>query len=196
MICQFCHSTDDVQQKTKFVACRRCLTLQKHMKRDTGLFYDVMNRRYMSGIDVQADFADCNKLLVLDLHGVTDLLSKPVFAEMAAKMDARDIRIILLSYVGTTTQTRTDAQLDMIEYILQLPCNVRAFTCFHRGEKVELSNKGHFVQMLLKPDATIHFFDDSLDHVSAARAAGVTAHHVQTSDPTMLLNDIYSIFEM
>lgn len=201
MNCQFCHSVDDVQQKPKFTACRACLTLQKRMKRDTGLFYDVMGRRYMTGADIRTEFSKDKRLLVLDLHGVTDLLSKAEFADMVTRVEAAGFRVILLSYVGTTTQTRIDAQTDMLAYMAHA-ANVCAFTCFHRGDTVELSNKGHFVQMLMDPETTVHFFDDGLDHVMAVGSVGsvgsidtgsVTAHHVQTNDSSCLLHEIYQL---
>ena len=192
MSCQFCGSQTDVQQKSKFAACRVCLKVQKRLKHDSGVYFDVLARAYRTGDEVRAQFATptCRRL-VLDLHGVTDLLSMPDFAQLTDSALAAGVdHVVLLSYVGTTTQTRIEAQTAMEQYVREVGHQplVSAFVCFHRGDTVEPSNKGHFVQMLHAP--SVLFFDDSTDHVSAAQNAGADAHHVMTEDPSVLLAQI------
>ena len=183
-----------MQQKSKFAACRVCLKVQKQLKHDSGIYFDVLARAYRTGDEVRAQFPTLNcRKLVLDLHGVTDLLSVPDFAQLTSSALAAGVdHVVLLSYVGTTTQTRIEAQAAMEQYVREVTAGnqllVSAFVCFHRGGTVEPSNKGHFVQMLHAP--SVLFFDDSTDHVSAAQSAGADAHLVTTEDPGVLIAQV------
>ena len=109
--------------------------------------------------------------LRLDLYGVADLL--PVTTLPKEKM-------IVISYVGKLTCTRTNARIEMVNRIKsgQILAGVLVFL---RGKKGTLeenmchrSGSKAWVNTKLKPSKSMHFVDDSSDHYESVKSLHLT----------------------
>lgn len=170
-MCDFCPETQGVEQKKKYKACHTCRTASKKAGQGSGLFYDSINKQYVDGDALPAVVVA--RALVLDLHNVTDLLSVPEFIEHVGPLKDKYDHVVLLSYVGTTTDTRTGAETQMREFHEGLPW-IHGYLCFKRGAAVATGNKGDFIGRL----QAIHvdFLDDHEDHIAAGRESGAVSH--------------------
>lgn len=195
MNCDFCPGAIDVQQKLKYKACRDCRMVQKLASKNCGVYYDAKHGKYVSGdniheryhgqeSDVQSSF------LVLDLHNVVDLLTPNELADATAPLRQFN-NIIILSFVGTTTETRIQAQKDMVLYRELIP-DLDTYLCFKRGDAPAPGNKGHFIAMM-QPASSIHFLDDHEDHIKAGLAAGATVHHVPDGTKAKVIETLQSL---
>lgn len=164
--CDFCAATERVKVGDRWTACHACRSASKNAKKGTGLYYDAIERTYCEGKDLRVEAA--GDVLVLDLHNVTDMFSPEQFRELVAPLIPR-YHVVLLSYVGTTTRTRIDAEAQMREFHAALPM-IDGYLCFRRGDTVAPGNKGHFISLVRAGKVT--FLDDGADHIASGKAAG------------------------
>lgn len=110
------------------------------------------------------------KLVVTDLHKTLDTTSPSKVPSLP-----EDTKMVVLSYIGTSQSTLTDAVSDVKERIKTGQVVFGVF-CFHRGHRgavtTEEGSKAHVCQ-ILKP---ILFLDDALDHVKSVDTLGVQTH--------------------
>lgn len=175
MACSFCQCRDKVNPISNgwFAACWQCRSVSKKSKKEP-LFYNILEGKY-----VDAPTPRAPRALVLDLHNVCDRFEPKEMAELAAPLAAKGWHVLVLSYVGSTTNTRLGAQDYAAEMHQHLPA-LDAYLCFQRGEGVLPSNKGGFIAAL--GAAETQFLDDGEDHIASGKAAGAVAHLV-TKNP-------------
>ena len=176
MNCYFCGANDNVQQKANWQVCRTCTQLSKKCSKGEGLYYHVLNRQYVAGD--QPDLS-VGKLLVLDLHNVTDQVPP---AELDAVLAETKVdKVVVLSFVGTTTDTRVEADTQIREIVAAIKSKpIDGYLCFKRGDHVRPGNKGGFIAA--SGASQVYFLDDSSDHIAAGTAAGAMC--TQIPNPT------------
>lgn len=175
MSCRFCPSRKDVNEKEICVHCRR---VSKACKKGTGIYYNVKTKTYVQGDELN----EPNPCIIFDLHGVADLFTLQEFIQLVQPLQSK---VYLLSYVGSTTNTRLGA-CQWMEDLIKLAPHVNAFLCFARKDSPAPGNKGGFIQSLGSPDVT--FLDDGKDHIEAAK--NVSKAHLVPSDGKNFVQEI------
>lgn len=156
-----------------FIRCEKCRTLSKECRKGTGLFFNVQDHTLHSGDHLSLPLSP-GRVLVLDLHGVVDLLP-PEQLRAAVKVPA-----IILSFVGSTTDRRIEAH----QYIKSvLGENIHdGWMCFHKRNTALPGTKGGFMKCLTAQGFTPVLFDDSLDNCQSAADAGCEFRLIDSVD--------------
>jgi len=175
--CEFCKSGENVQEQERWTVCQNCKQVSKKCRKGSGLYYQIADPVagvgaagvYVTG-DQLPDVAKSmgRRALVFDFHNVADRFRPEEFADLVAPF-VGSYSLYVLSYVGSTTPTRVEADAD-IRAMMALVPELRGWLCFRRSEAVEPGNKGGFIRAL--GATSVCFFDDSEDHVKSGKAAG------------------------
>jgi len=177
--CEFCKSGENVQELARWTVCQPCKQVSKKCRKGSGLYYQIADPTAgvgAAGVYVTGDqLPDVAKsrgrdALVFDLHNVADRFKPNLneFAELVAPF-VGSYSLHVLSFVGSTTPTRVEADAD-IQAMMALVPELQGWLCFRRSEAVEPGNKGGFIRAL--GATSVCFFDDSEDHVESGKAAG------------------------
>lgn len=170
MPCEFClNDTETSVWKSsrgrEWNRCTPCAQVSKKCKKGAGIYYSVGDSCYLTGEELAAHYADeAERHVLLDLHGVTDLFTPEEFKEIMSVVPEGTV-VKILSFVGSTTQTRVDAHHQILEY------GVPGYLCFARKDTAGAGSKGGFIVATGVADALV-FADDSEDHVASAKDAG------------------------
>lgn len=149
--CSFCRISEGVPWK-EFSLCNTCKKLSKKISKSEGIYYDVLNTKYITGDEIPG-FSNAT---ILDLHGVADLLTPEELPKG---------NIIILSYVGTTTQTRITAHNDIMLFKDTIE---GGYLCFRKEPTLHTGNKGHFIMKMCNNGGSCKLFvDDSEDNCSS-----------------------------
>lgn len=190
--CSFCRlDTNNPESWTNkrgntYVRCDACKKVSKQCKKHTGQYYSVNNNQYVTGAELHKLLYGKSSLLVLDLHGVADILPVTETCELIRRHGVDEIWI--LSYVGSTTQQRIDAHTYILDLIHMSSVPVHGWLCFYKSAKCEVGNKGGFLKCF--PDVSrCILLDDSNDNVAAAKDAG--AQGVLVTNETSLRTVLY-----
>ena len=184
MQCEFCKSGVDVTEGERWTICRLCKQVSKKCKKGSGQYYRIADGAadagtYLSGDELaDAGAAVGRKALVFDYHNVVDRFTPEEFAELTKPFVASHA-LFVLSYVGSTTWTRVEADADIRARMVLVP-GLQGYLCFRRSKTVEPGNKGGFIRAL--GAANVWFFDDSPDHVESGKAAGADCLLVSKED--------------
>lgn len=186
LTCEFCKSKEYVEELERWTVCRSCKQVSKKCRKGSGLYYRIADPgagEGVAGVYVTGDdLSDLAKsvgrpALVFDLHNVVDRFTPEEFAELVAPF-VKSHSLHVLSYVGSTTSTRVDADADIQARMALVP-ELQGWLCFRRSESVEPGNKGGFIRAL--GASSVCFFDDSSDHVASGLAAGADSVLVPTN---------------
>lgn len=177
MTCKFCPETKTVNEKG---ICDQCRRLSKTCRKGTGIFYNVKTKSYVDG-DSLIESSPC---IIFDLHGVADLFTVDEFSNLIKPILNR--KVYILSYVGSTTNTRLEA-CEWLEKLLQISPNVKPYLCFYRKNVMATGNKGGFISMLSCPN--VIFLDDSEDHFMSAASLS-TAYLVPEEGGKVFVEEI------
>lgn len=134
---------------------------------DTTAYFDTLRRRL--GIDIpEADFlAGWNAMLVGEKPGIRDILARA----------ATQHPLYLLSNTNPPHHTAWGA-----DYATMLSPFTRLFVSSEIGRRKPEPAAFHYVaEAIGKPPESILFFDDSMENVDGARAVGMPAVHVRTT---------------
>ena len=141
MQCEFCKSGVGVSVGERWTICRLCKQVSKKCGKGSGQYYRIADGAkdagtYLSG-DELADVGAAvgRKALVFDFHNVVDRFTPEEFAEMI-KPFADNHALFVLSYVGSTTRTRVEADADIRARMVLVP-GLQGYLCFRRSDKVE-----------------------------------------------------------
>lgn len=168
MVCTFCGSNEKVVPCKQWEACHACRGVSKKCKKGSGVYYNVVSHEYQSEVPMVSGNA-----AVFDLHNVVDRYEPKEFVDrIASKYLVANYTVYVLSYVGSTTNTRLEAQ-EYMEEIQQHCEHINCYLCFHRDDKATPGSKGGFITQLNAE--SVVFFDDGDDHVRSAEAAGAKA---------------------
>lgn len=187
-MCDFCPSTKDIVTKNNLNTCHTCRSVSKKCKKASGLYYDVALGTYVEGDAIRHPDG---KAMVFDLHNVADVFELTEFAELVRPLFDHYVWIGLLSFVGSTTPIRTEADKDIKQRMALIP-GLHGYLCFRRNEHALPGTKGGFIQSL---DAQhVVFFDDGADHVASAIEAGAVAHFIsrKSSEARLQLKQLIS----
>lgn len=169
--CSFCLNECDGSLWKEYIRCDYCKKLQKLCKKDNGIYYHIKTQTYFYGVDINLNIdinnSDDKRLLVLDFHNVCDLF-KP--DDLYKVLENVSIPIIILSHVGTTTQTRINAHHEILEY------KYDSWFCFKKKNNANPGTKGHFMSMLKTKGFLPILLDDSQDNIDSALSADCKAH--------------------
>jgi hypothetical protein len=149
--CTFCKTSEGEPWK-EFIVCNTCKKVSKKASKGEGVYFDVFNSKYITGDDIPG-FSD---VTILDLHGVADLLTPEEMPEG---------NIIILSYVGSTTNTRITAHDD----IMSRKDTIKGgYLCFKKGPTLHTGNKGHFIMKMCNNGGNCTLFvDDSEENCAS-----------------------------
>lgn len=177
LVCEFCKSGENVEELERWTVCRSCKQVSKKCKKGSGLYYRIADPRagvgapgvYVTG-DQLPDVANSvsHDALVFDFHNVADRFTPKEFAELVAPFVGSH-SLHVLSYVGSTTSTRVEADADIQARMALVP-ELQGWLCFYRSEAAKAGNKGGFIRAL--GATSVCFFDDSKDHVQSGKDAG------------------------
>lgn len=163
-VCSFCSSTDRVHVKENYNACYSCRSVSKKCKKNTGLYFDIKTNTYIEGSELGGVGG---RAVIFDLHNVADSMTPNQFCKLVTPL-TETFFVCILSYVGSTTETRKDATRYINELMMLVP-KLKGYLCFRRDDRASPGSKGGFISCLSSSE--VHFFDDSYDHVQSARAA-------------------------
>lgn len=175
-VCSFCSSTDRVHVKENYNACYSCRCVSKKCKKNTGLYFDIKSNTYVEGSELSA--IQENRAVIFDLHNVADCMPANQFARLVNPLTEAYDFVGILSFVGSTTETRKDATRYINELMMWVP-KLRGYLCFRRDDRASPGSKGGFITCLSSSE--VHFFDDSYDHVQSARAAKANAVQIEVN---------------
>lgn len=187
LTCEFCKSRVSVQELERWTVCQNCKQVSKKCKKGSGVYYRIADPRTgvgAAGVYVTGDqLPDVAKsvgrdAIVFDFHNVADRFAPDEFAKLVAPF-VKTHTLHVLSYVGSTTPTRVEADADIQARMALVP-ELHGWLCFRRSEVVEAGNKGGFIRAL--GASSVCFFDDSEDHVASGKAAGADSVLVSSKD--------------
>lgn len=172
--CLYCKNWEQPKKEQSISEkCTPCKQVSKKCKKGSGLYYQIALKQkeggvYLSGDELAETTLSSNKeCIVFDYHNVTDLFTPEEFVQLV-KPFIDNYKIFILSYVGSTSKTRIEADEDIRKIMISLP-KLQGFLCFRRGDTSQPGNKGGFIKSLKSKNTT--FFDDSEDHISAGKDA-------------------------
>jgi hypothetical protein len=172
MACSFCQSRLDVLPKGQYQACKACRQVSKRCKKETGLYYNVESKNYVHGDTLRPRNVPEGRAVVFDLHNVADQFDPEDFVKLIRPLVDKYEWVAVLSFVGSTTKTRLDADAQIKKMMYLLP-EIKGYLCFARKEAADAGTKGGFIRALNV--AECWFYDDSSDHIASATAAGAHA---------------------
>jgi hypothetical protein len=183
MKCDFCPCDEKVNDNGRFKACHQCRSVSKKCKKNTGTYYNVKSCHYDHGdtIRPRTEGDKDGRAVVFDLHNVADAFTIPEFVNLVSPLIDQYEWVGILSFVGSTTQTRKDAD-GYIKLLMARCPKLKGYLCFRRNETAFPGTKGGFITCLNA--AEVHFFDDGEDHIVSAEAAGVTATLISRDERT------------
>lgn len=163
-LCSFC------SQPSEKIPCQRCKRLGKEKSKADSVFFDVDNCKYVNAQELH--FASA-PWLVVDLHKTADLLTVQEFNNA---VKGRNVKLLMLSYVGTTTQTRLHAQ----EQLRSMDAD-RRFLCFRKDDQRLVGTKGHFMEAAGFAPGTV-LLDDGMVNINAVKQKRFCGVHITSAD--------------
>ena len=177
--CAFCNSTDNLtlkehNYKDRYYFCKRC----KRIGKDEYFiyYYNITTNKYITyRMTIKKtdkniiDFSKEDKVIVFDVHNVIDRYEPKEFKKIVNTL-SKDIKIVILSYVGNITGTRLYTQQYLKNNFSEFD---NKFFCFKKNSYCEPGTKGFFMQRL--GAEKIILFDDSQKNIDSAFDCGKKA---------------------
>ena len=196
--CAFCNNTDSITMKenkdgSKYYFCERCKKINRN--KHFIYYYNITTNEYITyGIRMERinkagrtfktsvldesktdhnkniiEFSEEDKVIVFDVHNVVDRYEPEEFKKIVNTL-SKDIKIVILSYVGSITGTRLYTQQYLKDNFSEFDDK---FFCFKKSSYCEPGTKGFFMQRLGAEKVIL--FDDSQKNIDSAFDCGKKA---------------------